>query len=176
MMTQEQRTLAEENIRLAYQCADRIKRKGSPVCIDDIRQICMVGLCYAAVSYDPSYGTCFSTLAYRCMLNEYREYVRKKHVPSISMDQCIAGTDIPIAYTLEDPFDLNHESIDSTEMQMDAETFLSSCPALWRQVTQLRMKGMRNKEIAQHLGITQSYVATIVCNIKNKFYQWMRRE
>lgn len=176
MMTHEQRTLAEENIRLAYQCADRIKRKGSPVCIDDIRQTCMVGLCYAAVSYDPSYGTYFSTLAYRCMLNEYREYVRKKHVPSISMDQCIAGADIPLACTLEDPFDLNHESIDSTEMKMDAETFLSSCPALWRQVAQLRMKGMRNKEIAQHLGITQSYVATIVCNIKNKFYQWMRRE
>ena len=175
MMTQEQRNLAEENMLLAYQCAARIKRNGSAMCLDDIKQVCMLGLCYAATMFDPSYGTCFSTLAYRYMLNEYSKTIRKKQPPTISMDQCIDGTDIPFYCVLEDPFDLNHESIDSTEMKIDVESFLSTRPQLYRDVAALCMKGMSNPDIAKALGISASYVSTVLYNLRKEFGQWIRR-
>ena len=78
-MTKEQQKLVESNIKLAYKFATQYKN--SYTCeFDDLVQIASVGLCKAAITYDPSKNYKFSTYAYVIMRNEMLQLKRKKRI------------------------------------------------------------------------------------------------
>jgi len=68
--------LAERNVKLVYHLAKRYRQRND---YDDIVGSGMVGLCKAAKAFDESKGYKFSTLAARCITNEFNYYFRVKN-------------------------------------------------------------------------------------------------
>lgn len=91
-MTSEQQALVTNNMKLAYKVAHKWKsqwlRHGME--FEDLTQTCLLGLCRAAHTYDPSRGVAFSTYATRVMDNEvFAELKKRRHY----MDRNIATVD-----------------------------------------------------------------------------------
>jgi RNA polymerase sporulation-specific sigma factor len=74
-MTDEQERLVTQNLRLAGFFAQ--KYAGSGIEIDDLYSIACVGLCKAALAFDPARSK-FSTYASRCMTNELNMALRRR--------------------------------------------------------------------------------------------------
>ena len=76
-LTEQQKRLAEDNMSLVKYAI--IKRFGKEMLADeDLLQCGYLGLCKAALRFDPSRGVAFSTFAYRCICNEVCYYLSNK--------------------------------------------------------------------------------------------------
>lgn len=97
-LTEAQRVFAEENINLAYKMAWDLYKTCRVFPLEDVKQICCMGLCRAAQKYDPVIGTAFSTLACVSMKNLFYQEVRNKRQPEmVSLDQTCGNDDDYIA-------------------------------------------------------------------------------
>lgn len=90
-MTKEQEQLVTDNHNLIYHCIH--KYKGTT--IEDYYDVCAIGLCKAAISYDTSKGIKFATYACVIIENEIRQLLRnskKYSVPVYSLDRTFNNT------------------------------------------------------------------------------------
>lgn len=77
-MTPERERLAVDNLRLIGRVVRDLIRLGTPVHLaDEMRDEGQLGLCRAALSYDPALGVKFSTYAYACIKRSIIDYLRK---------------------------------------------------------------------------------------------------
>lgn len=91
-LTEDQRKLAEENVKLVPFALNRFF--GYELAKDeDMQSIGNIGLCIAAATYDPSRKASFSTYAVTCIANEIRKHFQLAHkksrydeVPPISLN------------------------------------------------------------------------------------------
>lgn len=75
-LNQTQQRLVEENHNLIYSFMN--KNKLSFESVEDWYGTCAIGLCKAALIYDPGKNVKFNTLAYVCMSNEMKRFSDSK--------------------------------------------------------------------------------------------------
>ena len=98
-MNEDQKKLAEDNIKLVYYFL-----YNNALSIDEFSDILMIELCKAAMYYDPELGLgSFSTFAYKCFINRIRNEFKSRKTASNIINY------LPIASLDNDVFSENDE-------------------------------------------------------------------
>lgn len=172
-------TLIERNLRLVVYIAKRFDNTG--IEMDDLVSIGTIGLIKAVGSYNPDKNIKLATFASRCIENEILMYLRKtsRTRTEISLDEPLnvdfEGNMLLLADVLGTDSECVYNDVeDSEEKRILKETFLQ-LPERERQILELRFglygkEEMTQKEIADMMGISQSYISRlekkIVDNLK----------
>ena len=157
-----QRKLVEDNHNLIYSFLN-----GHNLSLDDIEDwygTAAIGLCNAALAFDPKRGTKFSTLAYICMENEVRLTMRRNHrnIPAIiSMDNYTAsesgGCFTDIIPDMNDhfyPVYLNDAIEIATKKLSNRD----------KRFLELKINhGLTHREIAEQFGVSIGTVSRVYC-------------
>lgn len=171
-LNKDQQKLVEDNYKLIYSYAYKTNLD-----IYEYYDILAIGLCHAALEYDPSKGK-FSTYAYAAMCNEVYNHWRNtyKLKRAIPQDMLVSYNEILnekietldiISYQAQKDIlresyglDISHLFIEENIKKLnDKERFIVLRSAL----------GYKQKEIAKELGISQSYISRILRNIEKKW-------
>lgn len=153
-LNKDQQKLVEDNHKLIYSYAYKTNLD-----IYEYYDILAIGLCHAALEYDPSKGM-FSTYAYGAMRNEVYTYWRNtyKLKKSIPQDMLVSYNEV-LSEKIES-LDISHLFIEEKIKKLnDKERFIVLKSAL----------GYKQNEISKELGISQSYVSRILRNIEKKW-------
>lgn len=166
-LTDEQKKLVEENVRLAYYMAQKWMNQLAPRRFDpdELRSLCALALCKAARAFDEEKGVKFATFAARCMDNEVLMVLRKeKHNwRFVSLEQPITedlddGNALTVQETLSDPQD-----------DIEAWIILETIPVLLKTLQDRERTIMERiyfsdeaqRSVGADLGLSQSYVSRI---------------
>ena len=146
-------TLIEHNLRLVVYIARRFENTG--INIEDLISIGTIGLIKAVGTYQPAKNIKLATYASRCIENEILMHLRKT---------ASQKTEIP----LDEPL--------STDGNMLADA-LETLTGREREIITLRfgLGGRREhtqKEVADHMGISQSYIS----RLEKRIIRRLRRE
>ena len=148
-LTDQQRKLVEDNHNLIYKFAT-----SKNASVEEFYGLFAIGLCKAAMIFDESKGLTFSTLAYKCMDNEYGMYWRaalcgKRINPNLifSSEELIGdiGTD---GYVFD-------------KTRIYVEEFFNRLPKNQKRVLNGLLHGYKGTEIAEHMGCTSQRVSAI---------------
>ena len=165
-MTEKEKRLVEDNMKLVY----FIINKYYPAFIhdEDLKQIGMLGLCKAAMTFDETKGL-FSTYSFRVIKNEIGMEFRRRR----NLSQTIS-----LNYEIEGP-DGNHSELinsivgDNDVDYFDFKAFYVRLAATDKAIVDARMNGQNQKKIAEILGVGQPCISRRINSIKqawNKFY------
>jgi len=141
-MTPEQQKMVEENHSLIYSFLQ--KKQLSLEYYGDAA----IGLCMAAIKFDPNYGTKFSTYAFRSMETHCIRAKKneQKHMGQISLDASIKDdSEFSLLDTLID------EKID-LESSAFTNWFLGSLSLFDLNIVLLKLQGLSLREIGNRLG------------------------
>ncbi|MBO4381269.1 MAG: RNA polymerase sporulation sigma factor SigE [Clostridia bacterium] len=171
--------LIEHNLRLVVYIAKRFDNTG--IDMDDLVSIGTIGLIKAVGSYNPSKNIKLATFASRCIENEILMYLRKtsRTRSEVSLDEPLnvdfEGNMLLLSDVLgTDPECVYNDVEGSEEQAVLKETFMQ-LPERERKILELRFglygkDEMTQKEIADMMGISQSYISRlekkIVDNLK----------
>lgn len=159
-MTPEQQLLAEKNHNLIYTFMQ--SHNLSLNAVEDWYGVVAIGLCRAAMTFDPTKGCEFSTFAYTCMENEVRREIRDRHNDAsavVSLDETIPGADETLYVdTVSDGSDFT--------LAMEQSDILSRA---FRGLTDSQQKiirlvfgqGYTGVEVARKLGISPQYISQV---------------
>ncbi len=162
--------LVEHNLRLVVYVAKKFETSG--INIEDLVSIGTIGLIKAVNSFNPEKNIKIATYASRCIENEILMYLRKVNhqKADISLDEPLNvdwdGNELLLSDILGcDGLEIN----DNVEME-DEKRILHRCmsnlPERERQIMNMRF-GMcgeqekTQKEVADELGISQSYISRL---------------
>ena len=153
MLTAEQQKLAADNHNLIYDC---LHRNGWD--IDEYYDLAAIGLCKAAMAYDPSKGK-FTALAYRAMSNEVKKTFelaacKKRTATLVSLDAPIEGTQATYGGLISKGPDPEDEAICSEII----DKILQMKPDI-KEAVLLTYQGKSTKEIAKRQGCTHQYIS-----------------
>ncbi len=177
--------LIVHNLRLVVYIAKKFEKSG--VAIDDLISIGTIGLIKAVKTFCPTKNIKLATYASRCIENEVLMYLRKigHRKNEISIDEPLNtdwdGNELllsDILSTEEDTVSLEIENDDMIRVLMDA---VDSLPERERKIIYLRF-GLRSdkeytqKEVADMLGISQSYISRIEKKILNELKIEMEKQ
>lgn len=173
--------LIERNLRLVVYIAKRFDNTG--VDLEDLISIGTIGLIKAVGSFKPDKNIKLATFASRCIENEILMYLRKmaRVRTEVSLDEPLnvdwEGNVLLLSDVLGTEPDSIYKDVElSAEKEMLRETF-SRLPERERQIVELRFgldgkEEMTQKEIAEMMGISQSYISRlekkIVSSLKKK--------
>lgn len=177
--------LIVHNLRLVVYIAKKFEKSG--VAIDDLISIGTIGLIKAVKTFCPTKNIKLATYASRCIENEVLMYLRKigHRKNEISIDEPLNtdwdGNELllsDILSTEEDTVSLEIENDDMIRVLMDA---VDSLPERERKIIYLRfgLKSDREytqKEVADMLGISQSYISRIEKKILNELKIEMEKQ
>jgi len=180
-----QRMLIEHNLRLVAHVARKYKRTGLET--DDLISIGTIGLIKAVRTYSPGSGTGLSTYAARCIENEILMVLRagRKYRREVSMQEAVGtdkeGNEITLLEVLgTDAGEVEEAAQRSADAQAVRSLVSSVLDDRERQVICLRY-GLDNgvpqaqREVAQTLGISRSYVSRIEKKAVEKLAQAMQK-
>lgn len=129
---------------------------------EDIKQEASLGLWKACMTYDRDKSQ-FSTYAAPCILNQVRQVLRKRSYEpdtvSLSTPVEVEDDSLALEAMLEDPV----PSID--ESYIDLKDFLRGLNERDKKLIQLRLQGKTQKQIAQEMGLAQSYCSRLITKI-----------
>ena len=161
--------LIERNLRLVAHIVKKYYNVQADS--DDLVSIGTIGLIKAIDSYDPSKSAKLSSYASRCIENEILMYLRsrKKNALDISLDETIDSDKDGNALTLIDILADETDISEQTALKLNSEraaVLLGRLPERERTVVELRYglngeEPLTQKETAQLLGISRSYVSRI---------------
>ena len=142
-MTDEQRKLAEDNHNLIYAF---LNRRGMDS--DEWYGAAAVGLCHAAITYDPAKYT-FATYAYRCMLSEIAHDITTATRAKRTPPEPVASLDYEYASMSDDrPINLMGIVGDDTDFTgPEVDELLERLPASTVRDIRMRMAGYTPAEI-----------------------------
>lgn len=173
--------LIVHNLRLVVYIAKKFENTGIPV--DDLTSIGTMGLIKAVKSFIPSKNIKFATYASRCVENEILMYLRKRSNRNIdiSMDEALStdsdGNElnlIDVLYTDEYEISKNME----TESDKSAVwKSLEILPPREREIMIMRFglggaEEKTQKEVADIIGISQSYIS----RLEKKIFKKLKKE
>ena len=162
--------LVEHNLRLVVYVAKRFENAGTG--IEDLISIGTVGLIKAINTFRPDKSIKLATYASRCIENEILMYIRKNsgQRTAISIDEPLNVDWDGNELLLSDVLGSDEESISYELEQMEERALVrnavSSLAPRERELIELRY-GMRTghemtqKEVADLLGISQSYISRL---------------
>ncbi len=163
-------TLIERNLRLVVYIARKFENTG--VAVDDLVSIGTIGLIKAVNTFDPHKNIKLATYASKCIENEILMYLRRnnKLKVEISIDEPLNvdwdGNELLLSDVLGTENDLVirnlEEEVDRKLLYMAMEKL--SCRE--RKIMEMRFglrdgKEMTQKEVAEMLGISQSYISRL---------------
>jgi len=176
--------LIERNLRLVVYIARKFENTG--VCVEDLISIGTIGLIKAINTFNPSKNIKLATYASRCIENEILMYLRRNNriKTEISIDEPLNidwdGNELLLSDILGTENDIIHRCI---EDEVDRELLNSAMKKLSvreKKIMELRF-GLENgvektqKEVADMLGISQSYISRLEKRIISRLKKEINR-
>jgi len=164
------RELIEHNLRLVVYIARRFENTG--INIEDLISIGTIGLIKAVATYQPAKNIKLATYASRCIENEILMYLRKNagRRVEVSFDEPLNtdwdGNELLLSDVLgTDSDEVSRPIEDDVDRSLLAAALESLSPRE-RQIITLRFglgggKEQTQKEVADQLGISQSYISRL---------------
>ncbi len=179
--TKAQQKLIEHNLRLVVYIAKRFENTG--IMSDDLISIGSIGLIKAIKTFNSDKNIKLATYASRCIENEILMFLRKNNVQKneISLDEPLNidwdGNELLLSDILGTDNDSVYRDLEyDAEKQMLAEAIKKLSPRE-KQITEMRyglndQNEMTQKEVADKLGISQSYIS----RLEKRIIKRLRRE
>ncbi len=169
-------TLIERNLRLVVYIAKKFENSG--VNIEDLISIGTIGLMKAVNSYNLDKNIKLATYASRCIENEILMYLRKnnKIKTEISIDEPIntdsEGNDLSLGDILGTDNDSIFKSVEDDDNKKVLTSAIKKLNSREKTIMQLRygfdgVEELTQKEVADKLGISQSYISRIEKKVIN---------
>lgn len=173
--------LIEHNLRLVMYIAKRFESK--KLSLEDLVSVGSIGLIKAVDSYKLDKNIKLATYASRCIENEILMYLRKvnKSINDMSLDDILAGDDegnnLTLGETIPDP----KPAYENIEFENEKKYLLQCINTL--NDREKRIMCMRyglngfdeqtQKEVADSMNISQSYISRLEKKILNKLHHQM---
>lgn len=162
--------LVEKNLRLVVYIAKKFENSG--VNIEDLISIGTIGLMKAINSYNVDKNIKLATYASRCIENEILMYLRKtqKQKSEVSIDEPIntdsEGNDLALADILGTEGDAMFKQVEDRDNRKIVNLAIRNLDSREKVIMELRygfdgQKELTQKEVAEKLGISQSYISRI---------------
>lgn len=174
-------TLVEHNLRLVVYIARRFENTG--INIEDLISIGTIGLMKAIGTYRLEKKIKLATYASRCIENEILMYIRKtaNQKAEISLDEPInmdgEGNELLLSDILGTDEDTISRPLEEDVDKKVLRQALETLPAREQEIVFLRYglegrKELTQKEVAQTMGISQSYIS----RLEKRILQRLRKE
>ena len=174
-------TLVEHNLRLVVYIARRFENTG--INIEDLISIGTIGLMKAIGTYRLEKKIKLATYASRCIENEILMYIRKtaNQKTEISLDEPInmdcEGNELLLSDILGTDEDAISRPLEEDVDKMVLRQALETLPPREQEIVFLRYglegrKELTQKEVAQTMGISQSYIS----RLEKRILQRLRKE
>lgn len=162
--------LIERNLRLVVYIARKFENTG--VGVEDLISIGTIGLIKAINTFNPSKNIKLATYASRCIENEILMYLRRNNrvKAEISIDEPLNidwdGNELLLSDILGTENDMIHRSIEDEVDKELLNTAMKKLSIREKRIMELRF-GLKNgvektqKEVADMLGISQSYISRL---------------
>ncbi len=162
--------LIEHNLRLVVYIAKKFENTG--VTVEDLISIGTIGLIKAVNTFDATKKIKLATYASRCIENEILMFLRRtsKHKMEVSIDEPLNvdwdGNELLLSDILGTEPDVVNKNIEAETEKELLRSALSKLSAREREIMQLRfgLEGnmeQTQKEVADRLGISQSYISRL---------------
>lgn len=174
--------LIERNLRLVVYIARKFENTG--VGVEDLISIGTIGLIKAINTFNPSKNIKLATYASRCIENEILMYLRRnnKMKTEVSIDEPLNidwdGNELLLSDILGTENDLIHRTIEDEVDKELLEIAMKKLSMREKKIVELRF-GLNNggvektqKEVADMLGISQSYIS----RLEKKIISRLRKE
>lgn len=177
-------TLIERNLRLVVYIARKFENTGLGV--EDLVSIGTIGLIKAVNTFDPSKKIKLATYASRCIENEILMYLRRnsKLRSEVSFDEPLNidwdGNELLLSDVLGTGNDIIYKYIEEEVDKKLLKTALQRLSGREKKIMELRfgLKGGKEKtqkEVADLLGISQSYISRLEKRILRRLRKEIRR-
>lgn len=176
--------LIERNLRLVVYIARKFENTG--VGVEDLVSIGTIGLIKAINTFNPSKKIKLATYASRCIENEILMYLRRnnKTRTEISIDEPLNidwdGNELLLSDVLGTEIDVIHRSLEDEIEKELLNTAMKKLTSREKRIMELRF-GLENgiektqKEVADMLGISQSYISRLEKRIINRLRKEINR-
>ena len=162
--------LIEHNLRLVVYIAKKFESSGAD--IDDLISVGAIGLIKAVQSYDVSKNIKLATYASRCIENEILMFIRKKTKQNyeVSLDEPLNydkdGNELLLSDILESDVDEANVELEKSSENKILWNAIRKLNAREQKIMELRFglngdEENTQKEVADMLGISQSYISRI---------------
>ena len=173
--------LVEHNLRLVVYIAKKFENTGTG--IEDLISIGTIGLIKAINTFNAEKNIKLATYASRCIENEILMYIRKNagHRCEISIDEPLNvdwdGNELLLSDVLGSEEDEVGYEFEQREERRRVREAVASLPNREREIIEMRyglgrQREMTQKEVADTLGISQSYISRlekrIISELKEK--------
>jgi len=175
--------LIERNLRLVVYIARKFENTG--ILIEDLVSIGTIGLIKAVNTFDPSKNIKLATYASRCIENEILMYLRRtsKIKAEVSFDEPLNTDWDGNELVLADVVGSDSDVVKYIEEQVDRSLLMMALQKLTpREKTIMELRfGLNNqiektqREVANMLGISQSYISRLEKKILNKLRREMKK-
>jgi len=173
--------LIEHNLRLVVYIARRFENTG--INIEDLISIGTIGLIKAVGTYQPAKNIKLATYASRCIENEILMYLRKNAARKgeVSFDEPLNtdkdGNELLLSDVLGTDSDIVMRPIEEDVDRSLLAAALGTLSTRERQIITMRFglgggKERTQKEVADHLGISQSYIS----RLEKRIIQRLKKE
>jgi len=176
--------LIERNLRLVVYIARKFENTG--VGVEDLVSIGTIGLIKAINTFDPGKNIKLATYASRCIENEILMYLRRnnRQKTEISIDEPLNidwdGNELLLSDILGTENDIIHRSIEDEVEKELLNAAMKKLSVREKKIMELRF-GLTNgvektqKEVADMLGISQSYISRLEKRIINRLKKEINR-
>lgn len=172
------------NLRLVVYIARKFESTG--ICIDDLVSIGTIGLIKAVNTFSPEKNIKLATYASRCIENEILMFLRKssQHRNDISIDEPLNidwdGNELLLSDILGTDDDEVNSSIEDDAEKKVLRSTVEKLPERERVIMEMRFglkngKEMTQKEVADVIGISQSYISRLEKKIIKKLKKELDR-
>ena len=162
--------LVEHNLRLVAYIAKRFENTGAS--IEELISIGTVGLMKAVSTFNSDKNIKLATYASRCIENEILMYIRKtsSQKREVSIDEPLSvdwdGNELLLSDVLGSDSDVVFREMEEDEERRVVREAVSDLSARERIIVELRYglgreKELTQKEVADALGISQSYISRL---------------
>lgn len=166
--------LFEKNVELAYWILNKYFPKFSKD--EDMIQVVLLGFYKACLNYEESRGT-LSALATESIKNEILMEIRRRNrmekLSVVSLEGYIPNTDN--RFKFEDAIPVPGEGHEETILNdISFQSFFNTLCDRDQEILLLRMKGVKQDDVADQVGLSQSYCSRLITKIKKKYLEWSR--
>ncbi|MBQ4592204.1 MAG: RNA polymerase sporulation sigma factor SigK [Clostridia bacterium] len=185
---EEDRSLADvlirHNLRLVVYIAKKFEGTGTG--IEDLISIGTIGLIKAINTYKTDRGIKLATYASRCIENEILMYIRKNasHKGDVSIDEPLNtdwdGNELLLSDVLDSGEGPIGQEMEKSEDERTIREAVAGLEPREREIIELRYglggrREMTQKEVAERLGISQSYISRLEKRIISRLRKQIAR-
>lgn len=174
--------LIEHNLRLVIYIAKKFENVDAD--IEDLISIGSVGLIKAVNSYKPDKNIKVATYASRCIENEILMYLRKisKQKREVSFDEPLnvdsEGNELNLTDLVACEKEMPQESLENTAEKKILWSIINKLPTREKEIMVMRFglygdDEKTQKEVADDMGISQSYISRLEKKILNRIKKEM---